>query len=289
MYDFKTVAELGLGSFGMAINMLLMVAIYRANIPRRWLNLQLVIPAAVVDFLGSLVLFLKTILLINNQLTSPWVCPYLGASLLILPCLTTVLVSTTALDRYAIVVHSRGIPHRWGWLCISITCCSFTATVLVNTIVYDIIHDSTASYCKPIGSDLLASIIRHYSALIVFVGLFIITFSYLGIHLHCRKTLATFHALPDRYLIIPISYFVCLVPKAIRNIWDLFSEAPPLLLETEHMGLMLLFLLNPCLVFGFQSRLRKEVLHIFLPRPTNGQTSTTSESKPSINQSSTPP
>ncbi|KAJ9071938.1 hypothetical protein DSO57_1032284 [Entomophthora muscae] len=273
---FKLVAGLGLGSLGMASNLLLLLAVYRSNSRCNRLNLQLVAPIAILDFLGSFVIVLTYILSLakgkSELFTSSWFCPLFGTWLLIIPSLVTVLVSGMALDRYLIVVHSRGIPRLWGWLCVSTVCCSFTATVLVNTIVYDIIPDPTMTYCKPIGSDLLASIIRHYSTAIVFVGLFIITFSYFGVYSHCRKSLATFHVLPDRYLIFPISYLVCLLPRFTYIIWSFFEEInviPPLLLTLGIMGYILLYVANPCLVFGFQSDLRKEAFHVFLPRPAS--------------------
>ncbi|KAJ9072647.1 hypothetical protein DSO57_1025180 [Entomophthora muscae] len=279
----KTIAGLGLGSLGILGNLLLLLAVYRSQAQWTRLNLQLVAPIAGFGLLGSLVVFNEDLLCLvmgnEEMFASSWFCPFFGTPLLILPCFVTVLVSGMALDRYLIVVRSTGIPCLWGWLCISILCGSFTATILANTIVYDIIPDSTMTYCRPAGSDLLASIIRYYSTVIVFVGLFIITFSYFGIYFHCRKTLATFHVLPDRYLIFPISYLVCLLPKFIVIVWGFFadrSEIPAPLLAMGPLGFVLLFIVNPCLVFAFHACLRNELLprcnHPTAPEPLNAST-----------------
>ncbi|KAJ9054114.1 hypothetical protein DSO57_1018091 [Entomophthora muscae] len=176
-----------------------------------------------------------------------------------------------ASDRYRIVVHGKGVPCLLSWLLIVILCFMVLAIKIANTALHGLRPDPTMTYCQTFGVGALTKTSQYFSILIITVGVILITFSYVSIYLTCRKNPFVKSALPDRYLIILFAYHICLLPKFLTSIWKLFAEKstiPDCLFILAASGFELLYVVNPCLVFAFQSNLRKGLYQMFLSNTT---------------------
>ncbi|KAJ9053161.1 hypothetical protein DSO57_1026991 [Entomophthora muscae] len=275
MDDFMRGMALGFGVLGMGVNLLLVVALFRTQ--RGWnrLNLQLVGPIAALDFLATFLITFSSILSFSmgntEMLTSTWYCAHIGVILQTLPVLCMILIGAMAVDRYCLVVHGHGIGCVVGWLVICSICLLVTGLKIANTAVYGLRPDPSATYCQTFGHGKLTKVNQKLSTFLFLVGLPLITFCYLAIFVHCRRFLSTHNAFPLRYLFVLLAYEICLLPKFITSVWKLFadkSSIPHFITLTASLGFNLLFFTNPCLVFGFQANLRKELRRLFFPAPS---------------------
>lgn len=175
-----------------------------------------------------------------------------------------------ALDRYCIVVRGRGIRCLWGWAAASAVGGTLVCVLLANTAIYGLRPDTTLTYCRPDGTIPLTVVAHRFATTIVLFGLVIVTFRYVAIYLRCRKTLAAFHSMPGRFLLILVAYHACWLPKFITSLWGFFAAQatiPRFLQVLGPTGLLVLFSVNPLLVISFQSSLRDEACRLLSRNP----------------------
>ncbi|KAJ9054113.1 hypothetical protein DSO57_1018090 [Entomophthora muscae] len=249
----KRVAALVVGTLGMGANLLLMVGLFRTRTGWNRLNLQMVGPIAGLDFIATLLVVLKNLvsLVIGNSelLLSNWFCTYIGTPLIILPCFSMVLIAAMAIDRYFLVVHSRGIKCIYGWIACFAIGLTLTGLLIANTAINGMKADLSLTYCRPS-----------------------VNFCYIAIYLHCRRNLILSRLMPRRYMLILVAYQICWLPKFITSLWGLIakqSTIPKFLGVIGPLGLILLLFVNPCLVIGFQASLRKEVVSLLSRKKDN--------------------
>lgn len=269
MSDFKQALALVLGCLGMTSNGLLMVILGRKHDGLNSLNLQMVVSICVVDFLATFLVVIKEILSfsIGDRVlfSSLWFCPYFGTLLHVLPCLNVILISVMALDRYQIVVYRFKIRCVWGWILVLFLGGGASALLIANTAINGLKTNSSFTICHPDNPTGLTFFAHRIVTAAIILGLVIVTFCYIGIYLFCRKNMATFRNISWRFLFILATHHICWLPKFIISLWEFFAnqkEIPLLLYDFASLGLLLLFVINPLLVIGFQSSLRNEVCYM---------------------------
>ncbi|KAJ9056137.1 hypothetical protein DSO57_1036032 [Entomophthora muscae] len=266
-----------MGTLGMGVNLLLVIALFRTRTGWNRLNLQMVGPIAGLDFIAALLVVLKNLvsLVIGNSelLLSNWFCSYIGTPLLLLPSFSMVLIAAMTIDRYCLVVHSHGINCIYGWIVCFVIGFILAGLLITNTVIHGIEADLSLTYCRPSGSSTLSFVAHRLATLIILLGLVVVNFCYIAIYLHCRRNLTLSRLMPRRYMLILVAYQICWLPKFITSLWGLIakqSTIPKFLGVIGPLGLILLLFVNPCLVIGFQASLRKEVFSLLSRKKDNG-------------------
>ncbi|KAJ9071939.1 hypothetical protein DSO57_1032285 [Entomophthora muscae] len=275
MADFTQVAALLLGCLGMASNMILLLALWRTKAKWNRLNLQSVGPVLLIDTVASFLVVVKEILSFYmgniELLSTSWLCPYFGTTFIILSCLSMILISAMAIDRYCILVHGFNIRCLWGWLVIVLLGVTVSSLLVLNTVINGLRPNSSFTYCRPDGSNALTLAAHRLATAVVLVGLVVVSFCYARIYLHCRKALAAFHEMSGRFLFVLVAYHICLLPKFITSLWGLFADQstiPFFIHVIGPLGIVLLFVINPLLVIGLKATLRKELHSLFKHTPS---------------------
>ncbi|KAJ9053398.1 hypothetical protein DSO57_1024575 [Entomophthora muscae] len=272
-----------LGALGLITNATLLLVLWRARTRMFRLNMQLVGPLAVVDFSQSLLIVIQTLVAMvitrEGMLQSSWFCSCFGVPRLVLLCVSIILLSAIAMDRYYLVVHENGINCWLGWIAVVVVSGSITGLVLASHIIYGSQVDGSLGYCRSKDTEILAKAVRCTSSTIVALGLVIVVFCYIGVYRRCRANLSFLKTLSTRYTLLIAAYVICWLPKSITSTYSLFASPdslPEILRIIGPLGLILLLSVNPCLVIGFQANLRSK-----LPSFSSNRHSSTDQEYPS--------
>ncbi|KAJ9081136.1 hypothetical protein DSO57_1017842 [Entomophthora muscae] len=275
---FTEAAGLILGCLGMVGNGLLLAVLIRTRAGWNHLSLQMILPVCIVDLIASVLVVIREMLALymgKLQLTSDvWFCACFGIPLLILPCLSIVMVSTMAVDRYHIVVRGYNIRCLWGWVAVVVLCGSVSSILMFGSAIYGYQEHTYSSFCRPNGPILMRVTMFSLKIAVILSGLLTVSLCHIAIYLHLRKNMSAFHKMSGRFLFILVAYNICWLPKIITSTWGLFTaqdDIPRELHDITSLGIILVCTINPLIAIGFQASLRSELCSLlrltsFLPK-----------------------
>lgn len=256
-----------LGSF--VLNLLILSR--ATHVPRRNLSHTLTFLICATDLLLSLDVLAKyglrlgvgRLLLLENM----WVCHYLWTTCYVLTCLSSVLISLLAMERYLRVCRGMGVPPQAALAAMTVALLVFLVLGVMTSLTDGFLVDSSGVFCilsaSPWPSALSMAVkTTFFASLLTIVG------CYCGIYRFCRRHSEDFASRiqPTKTLLPIVVYSVTFAPVFAQVLAKLLVGAaavPKVLVILSFVSAVTIPAANSFLVVFLHHQIRESLATLF--------------------------
>ncbi|KAI0240219.1 hypothetical protein L0F63_000279, partial [Massospora cicadina] len=262
------------------VNLILVILVVRLRANWHLFSFQLIIVLALIDLASCynsiMLCVFRAILGYPAVFRVGWYCSLFGLGVVYFHCMSGVVVSLMALERYCLVCHHRVLSRHLTWAGLTLVGSALAVPMVLNALSFGHTSDPTYTYCWAYGSK-YSTIQGYFTTTLLALPLFVLAFCYISIFVTClakglhgsehygRKASMRALVFMGFYLIIYIPNFVLTI---IERFYDL-NRANLLLLIMGPAFLTLTTSTNPFLALILHKQIKEEALSLIRIRCLN--------------------
>ncbi|KAJ9055782.1 hypothetical protein DSO57_1000640 [Entomophthora muscae] len=259
------------------INLLLLLLLLRLRSSWHLFSFQLILVLTCIDlsscFNSLMMCIVRAIIGYPQVFRVGWYCSLFGLGIVYFSCMSGVVVSMMALERYCLVCHRRPLSRRYTWAGLATVAVLLAIPMVLNALERGHTSDPTHTFCWAHGSK-YSTIQGYFTTFMLALPLFVLAFCYISIFVTClsRGIQRNDHysrKASIRALIFMAFYLTIYIPNFILTIIERFYD-----LNKAHIALLVMgpaFLTlttstNPILALILHRKIKEEVISLLYKR-----------------------
>ncbi|KAJ9066815.1 G-protein coupled receptor 35 [Entomophthora muscae] len=183
-------------------------------------------------------------------------CPVLGSMSLFFSSMSGILMSLLAMERYSVICHQQGLPHRAIWGVFSAIALMFAILLIGSSMLGVFSPEPGFIFCMPNGSRWSINTRMAFNVLLN-IPILVLMFCYVSIFIRCYRSPLTksddslTRKAAIRSLVFLAIFVICYIPKSttfVIGAYSGFGASPPILYLLIPIAITLLAIINPALV-----------------------------------------